>query len=121
MILRKDESLRNEILMVFPMKSLHLLNILTHAILSSDLISSWKVIDSLELIHLWKEALLQITRGPTNSPVRIFDFSKSIIFKSISNYLDISVVKFEVVSLVWRLVRLQIHRVDVRSENKILL
>jgi len=116
MILRKDESLRNEIVMVFPMKSLHLLNILTHAILSSDLISSWKVIDSLELIHLWKEALLQITRGPTNSPVKIFYFSKSIIFKSISNYLDISVVKFEVVAFVRRRVRSEIHGIDIRSK-----
>ena len=120
MILGQNESLRDKIIMHISMNSLHLLNVFTHAVFSRQLPRPWKMIYSLKFIHLREKSLFQVSRWPTDCPIVRLDLSKSIVFKCVSYNLYICVIKFEIVAFIRRLIRSEIHWIDIRSENQVL-
>ena len=118
--MREHKRLRDEVKVLWTEFAAHSRVVLVETVLAADLGALREVVDHLKLAHLLIRLRLDVAAGPHDGPVlvTVLRLAEAVILKSVANQVDIDVVvKFEIQLAVLRLVRSNIHRVDVRSEQ----
>jgi len=88
-LIRKDVSIRDEVILLFSEFLLHLNDIYTESVFSGDLIRLREMIDLLELVETFINVRLATCRRPQNVPFMAFCMTESVGFKSRAHHLDI--------------------------------
>ena len=102
----------------------HLWNWFIHKILSSYMERWWEMIDFLVFCECRVNNWFKSTATPHQSPIFAFlclNFSKAVIFKSISYDCNIVVVHFKIITSILRWVWSNRNRVLIRSKYQELL
>ena len=98
----------------------HARDLLVHEVFPGDVITVGKVINLLILLQRLIDVGFQGRAAPHDSPILAFqlgDLSEPVIFQSKPDDLYITLMKFEIISAVWRLEGPQRYWVLVGPEN----
>ena len=118
----EHKRLRDEVKVLWTEFAAHSRVVLVETVLAADLGALREMVDHLELTHLLIRLRLDVAAGPHDRPVlvTVLRLAEPVILKSVANQVDIDVVvKFEIQLAVLRLVRSNIHWVNVRSEQHV--
>lgn len=108
---------------LLPMLLTHASQVLVHAIFSGHFCSLWPMIHFLKLSEGLVNYWFDVTAGPHYTPFlfSVWDFTESIVFKSISDKLNINtVIELKIQFFICGFIRSYAHGIYVRPEKHIL-